>query len=184
METGFVIPGKKKIFLFKTVEDYLDFFEEVLVRHSKSKYQIEIAARYCAYVLASEDPLSVPLLIPELRYGGREAKHKYRLDYCTIDGTTMERIGFEFSPSSSHTAIVDIKNKTQKQINEEAAANFEEEMAKHKAYFKKFGIFVLIYTDSDLTDMDLLFKDIKKYLTSIESQNELNFHVLDNFFDK
>lgn len=184
METGLVIPGKNKALQFKTVEDYLDFFEEVLVRHSKSKYQIEIAARYRAYVLASEAPLSVPLLIPELRYGGRDAKHKYRLDYCIIDGTTMERIGFEFSPSSSHTAIVDTKNKTQKQINEEAAANFEKEMAKHKAYFKKFGIFVLIYTDSDLESMDMLFNEIKNYLTPTESQNELNFHVLDNFFDK
>jgi hypothetical protein len=122
--------------------------------------------------------------VPELRYGGRDAKHKYRLDFCLIDGTTMERIGFEFSPSSSHATIVDTKNKTQKQINAEVAANFEKEMAKHKAYFKKFGIFVLIYTDSDLADMDGVFNDIKKYLTPVESQTELNFHVLDNFFAK
>jgi hypothetical protein len=184
METGLVIPGKKKALTFESVEKYLDFFEEVLVRHSKSKYQIDIAERYRNYALAADDPLTVPLLIPELRYGGRDAKHKYRLDFCLIDGTTMERIGFEFSPSSSHATIVDTKNKTQKQINAEVAANFEKEMAKHKAYFKKFGIFVLIYTDSDLADMDGVFNDIKKYLTPVESQTELNFHVLDNFFAK
>lgn len=165
------------------MEKYLDFFEEVIVRHSKSKYQIDVAARYRKYVLAAEDPLSVPLLIPELRHGGRDAKHKYRLDFCIIDGTTKDRIGFEFSPSSSHTTITDTAHKTQKQINAEAAANFEEEMAKHKAYFKKFGIFVLIYTDTDLANMGAVFSDMKKYLTPVESQNELNFHVLDNFFD-
>jgi hypothetical protein len=182
METGLVIPGKDKLLKFDSVEKYLDFFEEVIVRHSKSKYQIDIAARYRKYVLAAEDPLKVPLLVPELRHGGRDVKHKYRLDFCIIDGTTMDRIGFEFSPSSSHTTIVDTKNKTQKLINAEAAANFEREMAKHKAYFKKFGIFVLIYTDTDLANMDAIFNDIKHYLTPTERQNELNFHVLDNFF--
>jgi hypothetical protein len=184
MATGLVIPGKDKIITFPSVEKYLEFFEEVIVRHSKSKYQIDIASRYSKFVLAADNPESVPLLIPELRHGGRDAKHKYRLDFCVIDGTTMERVGFEFSPSSSHTAIVDTKNKTQKQINEEVAANFEKEMAKHKAYFKKFGIFVLIYTDSDLANMDMVFNDIKKHLSPAESQKELNFHVLDSFFDK
>ncbi len=184
MDTGLAIPRKNKRLNFKTVEDYLDFFQEVLVRHSKSKYQIDIADRYREYVLAADDPLSVPLLIPELRYGGRDAKHTYRLDYCIIDGTTMERIGFEFSPSSSHAAIAGTKHKTQKEINAEVAANFEKEMAKHKAYFKTFGIFTLIYTDTDLADMAGVFKDIRKYLTAKESQTELNFSVLDNFFDK
>ena len=135
-------------------------------------------------MLGVEDPLSVPLLIPELRYGGHDAKHKYRLDFCIIDGTTIERVGFEFSPSSSHATIVDTKNKTQKEINAEVGVNFEREMTKHKAYFKKFGIFVLIYTDIDLANMDGVINDFKKYLTPVERQNELNFHVLDNFFDK
>lgn len=184
LETGLVIPGKDKVLQFNSTDKYLDFFEEVIVRHSKSKYQIDVAARYRNYVLAAENPLSVPLLIPELRFGGRDAKHKYRLDFCIIDGTTMEKVGFEFSPSSSHATIVDTANKTQKQINAEAAANFEREMAKHKAYFEKFGITVLIYTDADLASMKGVFKNIKKYLTPVERQDELNFHVLDNFFDK
>lgn len=170
IETGLVIPGRNKVIKFASVEKYLELFEEVIVRHSKSKYQIDIAARYGKYVLGAKDPLSVPLLIPELRYGGRDARHRYRLDFCIIDGTTMERVGFEFSPSSSHTTISDTKNKTQKQINAEAAANFEKEMAKHKAYFKKFGIFVLIYTDADLANMGTVFSDIKNYLTPVENE--------------
>lgn len=183
LETGLVIPGTKKIMAFATVESYLDFFEHVIVRHSKSKYQMDIAARYRKFVLAAPDPLAVPLLIPELRHGGRDAKHKYRLDYCIIDSTTLERIGFEFSPSSSHTAITGTKSKTQKQINEEVAANFEKEMEKHKAYFRKFGIIVLIYTDKDLADMKAVFDDIKKLLTPAHTQQQLNLHVIDNFFD-
>ncbi|MGM4998260.1 hypothetical protein AB8A05_05940 [Tardiphaga sp. 538_B7_N1_4] len=183
MKTGLVVPGTKKVLTFDSVEQYLDFFEVVIVRHSKSKYQIEIAERYREFVLAAEDPLSVPLLIPELRHGGRDAKHRYRLDFCIIDSTTLERIGFEFSPSSSHTAITATKSKTQKQINEEVAANFAKEMDKHKAYFKKFGIFVFIYTDKDLADMAAVFDDIAKLLTPAETQQQLNFHVLDSFFD-
>lgn len=184
MKTGLVIPGKDRKLTFETVEKYLEFFEEVIVRHSKSKYQIDIAERYSEYVRASKDPLSIPLLIPELRHGGRDAKHKYRLDFCIIDSTTLERIGFEFSPSSSHTAITGTKSKTQKAINAEVAENFEHEMEKHKAYFKKFGIFVLIYTDKDLANMQAVFDDIKKWLAPVRIQQQLNFHVIDNFFDK
>ncbi len=57
-------------------------------------------------------------------------------------------------------------------------------MTKHKAYFKKCGIFALIYTDIDLSNMDGVFRGIKKYLTPVESQKELNFQILDNFFDE
>lgn len=182
ISTGLVIPGKDKIYSFFSIQDYLNFFENVIVRQSKSKYQTNIAASYSNYVLNAKDPLLIPLLIPELRYAGREAKHKYRLDFCIIDGVTMERIGFEFSPSSSHTVISGTKNKTQKQINVEAATNFENEMEKQKSYFKRFGIFSLIYTDRDLKDMNCVFNDIKKYLSPTESQKALNFHALDNFF--
>ena len=78
LETGLVIPGKNKRMSFPSVDAYVDFFENVLVRHSKSKYQIELAERYSAYVRAAANPLAVPLLIPELRYEARMAKHKYR----------------------------------------------------------------------------------------------------------
>ena len=35
----------------------------------------------------------------------------------------------------------------------------------------------------DLAKMRDVFNDIVKYLTVVESQRELNLHVLDNFFD-
>jgi hypothetical protein len=102
LKTGLVVPGKNSKMPFSTVDDYLNFFENVLVRHSKSPYQSDLAARYSTYVRAAADPLNVPLLIPEVRYEGRAVKHKYRLDFCVIDATTMQKTGFELSPWSSH----------------------------------------------------------------------------------
>ena len=167
---------------FADVDAYLDFFENVLVRHSKSKYQIEIAERYCVYVRKAAEPLAVPLLIPELRYEGKAIKHKYRLDFAVIDPITMQKTGFELSPWSSHGELTGTKNKTQAQINAEASANFDKEMTKHKQYFKKYGIFALIYTDSDLSNLDGIFSDIEDCLNPKPVNTQLNFHLLSNFF--
>jgi hypothetical protein len=184
LETGLVLPGKEKIQTFADVDAYLDFFENVLVRHSGSKYQIAIAERYAAFVRASADPMAVPLLIPELRYAGLSAKHEYRLDFCIIDPFTLNKFGFELSPASTHAAVSGAKHKTQKQINAEIAAAFDKEMKKHKDFFRHRGIFTMIYTDADLADIDAVFEDIKKYLTPTLAPKQLNFHILDNFFDK
>jgi len=182
VHTGLVIPGKNKRMSFTAVDDYLDFFENVIVRHSKSKYQIEIAERYSAYVRTASDPLAVPLLIPELRYEGRAVKHKYRLDFCVIDPVTMQKTGFEISPWSSHGEITGTAGKTQKKINAEASANFDKEMKKHKQYYKNYGIFGLIYTDADLIDMDGVFADIEDCLNPKSVNTQLNFHLLSGFF--
>lgn len=182
LETGLVIPGKDKRMTFADVDAYLDFFENVLVRHSKSKYQIDLAERYSAYVHAAANPLAVPLLIPELRYEGRETKHKYRLDFTVIDPITMQKTGFELSPWSSHGELTGTKSKTQKEINAEASANFDKEMKKHKQYYKKHGIFALIYTDADLADMDGVFADVEECLCPKEVNTQLNFHLLSSFF--
>ena len=48
---------------------------------------------------------------------------------------------------------------TQAEINEAAQNNFEKEMQKHRRYFRKFGIFVLIYTDSNLANCKALFDE-------------------------
>lgn len=184
LETGLVIPGKSSRMPFKDVDAYLNFFENVLVRHSKSKYQIELAERYSAYVRAAANPLAVPLLIPELRYEGRAAKHKYRLDFTVIDPVTLQKTGFELSPWSSHGELTGTKTKSQKEINAEASANFDKEMKKHKQYFKKHGIFALIYTDADLVDMDNVFADIEDCLNPKEVNTQLNFHLLSTFFGK
>lgn len=181
LQTGLVIPDKEEVMTFKDVEDYLKFFKNVLVRNSGSKHEGEIAERYCAFVKASDEPEKVPLLIPELRYGGKEAKHEYRLDFTVIDPYTMRKVGFELSPWSTHGHLKGTKGKTQKEINEEAQANFEKEMRKLKSFFRKLGITILVYTDTDLKNHDAIFENIKKYLTPTKEQKQLVFQAVEDF---
>jgi hypothetical protein len=182
METGLLIPNIEKKIEFKTVEEYLQFFENVIVRSSGSKYEKEIAAHYSKFVLESNDRLNIPLLIPELRYNGLEKKHKYRLDFTIIDYVELNKVGFELSPWSSHGYLSKTKNLKQSEINDMASDNFEREMRKHKDYFKKYGIFTLIYTDTDLLNTKVIFDDMANYLRPKEFGTQLKYHILNDFF--
>ncbi len=51
---------------FSEISDYLQFFRDI-VRRTKSKYQLEIADHYIDYVNSHDTPMSIPILIPELR---------------------------------------------------------------------------------------------------------------------
>lgn len=181
LETGLMIPDKDEKITFEDVEQYLSFFKNVMVRNSGSKHELEIAERYCNYVRNNEDPLSIPLLIPELRYQGKEKKHEYRLDFTIIDPYSLSKVGFELSPWSTHGMLAKTKDKTQKAINDEAKNNFEKEMRKTKAYFRKFGITILIYTDKDLEDYDLIFLEISKYLSTKPDHKQLEFQSIADF---
>lgn len=101
--------------------------------------------------------MSIPLLVPELRYGGKDIKHEYQLDFTIIYPHTLSKVGFELSPWSSYGAFAGTKEKTQKEINDEAKANFEKDMKKLKAYFRKLRIPVMVYTDDDLANYGALF---------------------------
>jgi hypothetical protein len=182
LTTGLVVPRKNSVMNFPKVDDYLKFFENVLVRGTASSHQKAIAARYAEYVRNSASPESIPLLIPELRYNGRAKKHEYRLDFCVIDAATMDTVGFEFSPWSTHGQLKSTKHKTQKQINDEAKANFEKEIRKCKRFFEKHGVYTLTYTDSDLIDPNAVFADIQGYLEPREPAQQLSFHLIDDFF--
>jgi hypothetical protein len=182
LATGFVIPGKNDKITFKDIPEYLNFFVNVLVRNSGSKYEMEIAELYRTYVLAHSNPENIPLLIPEYRYEGIDVVHKYRLDFTIIEPNDLNKMGFELSPWSTHGQLTGLKGLTQKVINEKASANFEKEMAKHKNYFKKHGIFSLIYTDADLKNTEEIFNDMKKYLEPKTSGTQLKIHILDDFF--
>jgi len=183
IQTGLVAPGSPNKTAFNDVSDYLTFFENVLVRHSMSPHQKHVATWYRDYILASNNPTEVPLLIPELRYAGLKAKHVYRLDFCVIRHGDMSKIGFELSPWSTHGKLIGTKTKTVAQVNKEAAANSEKENEKAKAYFRKFGITTLIYGDSDLADTTMLFRDIKSALEPDVQQKQLGFHLMSKFFD-
>ncbi|NKA33310.1 topoisomerase [Ralstonia pseudosolanacearum] len=181
LETGFVIPDEDERMPFNDVEQYLSFFRNTLVRNSGSAHELAIAKRYCDFVRASASPHDVPLLIPELRYGGKDVKHEHRLDFTVIDPYTLSKVGFELSPWSTHGLLTGTKDKSQKAINEEARANFEREMAKLKAYFRKRGIPVIVYTDKDLQDHDKIFAEVADYLTPAKLPKQLEFHALADF---
>lgn len=178
LKSGLVVSGEEDTMTFATVEDYLKFFKNVLVRSTASPHQKKIAALYCEYVRNSSNPEDVPLLIPEFRYGGKAAKHEYRLDFCVFDADTMDKIGFELSPWSTHGLLTGIAGKTQKQVNAEALANFEREMKKHKNFFRRHDVFVMIYTDTDLANIDEVFEDMMKYLEPKSTIKQLEFSLL------
>jgi hypothetical protein len=182
LKTGFVIPGKNDVIGFNSVDDYLNFFVNVIVRNSGSKYEMEIAEHYRAYVKGHTDPEKIPLLIPELRYEGLEVQHKHRLDFTIIEPTELNKMGFELSPWSTHGELTGIKGLTQVAVNDIAKGNFEREMKKHKDYFRKHGIFTLIFTDEDLKDTSQIFSYMKEYLEPKSSGKQLKLHIFDDFF--
>lgn len=181
LETGFVIPDEDDRIKFKDIDGYLSFFRNTLVRNSGSIHELTIARMYCEFVKNNPEPLDVPLLIPELRYGGKDVKHEHRLDFTVIDSYTLSKVGFELSPWSTHGQIASTKGKTQKEINAEAKANFEKEMKKLKAYFRKLGIPIIVYTDSDLANPETIFSEIEQYLTPSKIQKKLEFQAIEDF---
>lgn len=182
IETGLVVPGIEDKIEFHSIDQYLNFFKNTLVRNSGSKYEYNIAQRYCEYVKNHDNPFSIPLMIPEFRYDGLNTNHKYRLDFLIINPFTLDKRGFELSPWSSHGYLKKIRGLTQHKINEMAKDNFEKEMKKHKAFFKEKDIFTLIYTDDDLNDCDRLFEDdIVPYLSPEDPNTEYSFQVMETF---
>jgi len=184
LETGFVIPGRKERMLFKSVDEYLNFFLNVVVRNSGSSYEYELAKIYRDYALSSQEPHRVPLLIPEFRYEGLSASHRYRIDFTIIDPYELTKIGFELSPWSTHGYLSKVKGLTQVEINKMAKDNFEREMKKHKDFFRKHGVFVLIYTDTDLADLTIVFDDMKRYLEPKSRGIQLRFHIIQDILGR
>ena len=184
LETGFVIPGRNDRIMFATPDEYLNFFVNVIVRNSGSKYEMDLAIAYRDYVLSSKEPVRVPLLIPEFRYEGLSVAHRYRMDFTIVDPYELTKIGFELSPWSSHGYLSKVKGLTQTQINEMAQNNFEREMKKHKDFFRKHGVFALIYTDADLADINNVFTDIRRYLEPKTRNAQLRFHMIQDILGK
>ena len=178
LETGLCVPGRERRQKFHDVDEYLNFFKDVLVRNSGSQYEAELADIYSRYVRSHQNQLDIPMLIPEFRYGGLEKKHIYRLDFCIFEPQNMIKIGIELSPWSTHGKLSKIKKLTQKKVNEKASDNFEKEMQKHKEYFFNHDVFVLIYTDSDLADMGGVFETIRIYLEPQVLVNRLSHQIV------
>jgi len=180
LKTGICHPFDPSFYEFSSLKDYLNFFYGQ-VRLTRSTYQIEIAKRYIQFVEASDNPNKIPLLIPEIRYDGAGRKHTHRLDFLIINPYTMDKIGIEISPWSTHGALAG-KHKTLKELNKEARQNWEKELKKTKRYFKKYNIMTITYTDSDLVDMDEIFKEIITYLNPEEPPIQLSLNLIEEYF--
>ena len=181
LETGLVVPGKNRRQNFKDLEDYLCFFCDTLVRLNGSQYGNRIAERYSEHVLASPEPLDVLLLIPEIRYAGKQKKHKYRLDFCILDVDTGRNVGFELSPWSTHGQLSG-KDKTLKQLNAEASENFQSEVNKYRSFFRRHDIAVNVYSDDRLSDVDDVFDEMAEYLTPRAAPRELALQIMREIF--
>ena len=182
LSTGLVIPGQNEVMGFEDVEQFLRFFRNTLVRSSGSSYEYDIAGFYNDYVRNSADPLSIPLMIPEFRYDGLKRKHKYRLDFMITDPYTLNKVGFELSPWSTHGYLRKIKGLSGKEINKMAADNFTKEMRKHREYFKRYNVYTLIYADDALANCQKLFvEDIFPLLSPEKPDNPISFTTMEEF---
>ncbi|MGF1747007.1 topoisomerase II [Vibrio minamisatsumaniensis] len=166
MKTGLIDPESNEPVKFKNSDDFIQFYRSVLKRVSNSQYEKAIADRYIDYLKKSDTPYEEPFLIPELRYAGKETKHKYRLDYTILNPYTMELVGFEISPSSTHMAIPKIKDVKKVEMNRDLSLKWTKEMEKRNDYFSKFGITTITFTDEELKDIDACFDRISKYLST------------------
>jgi hypothetical protein len=182
LKTGICIPNDPNRYFFSRVDDYLSFFL-AQVRLTKSPYQIEFARLYIDFVKNSTTPERVPLLIPEIRFDGHGRKHTYRLDFLIVNPYTLDKIGIEFSPWSTHGQLSG-KHKTLIELNDEAKGNFEKEIKKLKAYFNKFGIFTMVYTDEDLKDVPSIFNQIKPYLNPTSPPTQLSLNLIHDYFGR
>lgn len=183
LQTGFVLPNTNKKMTFHNLDALLSFYSNVLVRSTGSKYQIEIADYYCDYVKNSENCKEILFLFPELRFLGKAIKHKYRLDFAIINEVEQKRIGFEISPWSSHGQLSGIKNKTQKEVNEEASFNYYKDNHKSIEYFTEYNITCLTFSGDDLTNTKDLFDKYIKPCLKIESNNNsaIDYKILQEF---
>lgn len=160
---GLIDPALEKPIRFNSLSAFLQFYQSVLKRISASPYEQEFSDRYVEYLNNSNDAEQEPFLIPEVRYAGLTKKHDYRLDFTSLNAHTMEYVGFEISPASTHMNVVNLKNK-QFKVNDELKEKWEKEMRKRNDYFKEYGITTLTFTDSMLSNIADCFKVVSDKL--------------------
>ncbi len=170
MSTGLVDPENNEHYTFKDINDLISFYQSILKRVSNSLYEKEIFDLYVNYLKHSKEPLQEPFLIPEFRYAGLANAHEHRLDFTILNSHTMELIGFELSPTSTHMAVSKMKDKTQKAVNEELSKKWNKEMSKRNKYFENFGITTITFSDDDLVDIPKCFKSFEQVLSKRPSE--------------
>ncbi|MBQ0934164.1 hypothetical protein [Ideonella paludis] len=164
LATGLIDPTSPEPVSFANISEFAVFYRSILKRVSNSLYEQAIYDKYIDYIKASTQPSDVPLLIPELRYAGKEKMHEHRLDFSVLNVHTSTLTGFELSPASTHISVAGIKDKTQVAVNAQLAKDWEKEVDKRNDYFEKYGITTITFADRDLKDVDSCFSKIKYFL--------------------
>lgn len=165
LSTGLIDPESSTPITFRDLTELVTFYNSVLKRLSRSQYEKQIVDLYLQYLNNISNPTEVPFLIPELRYAGLENEHIYRLDFAILNSHTMEYVGFELSPQSSHMSVSGVKGKKQKELNEELKIKWNKEIAKRNKYFFDYGITTITYSDDDLEEIKNCFSIIEGYLS-------------------
>ncbi len=164
METGLIEPSKNILIKFNDLDEFYNFYLITFGSSTKSTYERRIYLKYVDYLKASSDPMNEPFLIPEFRYKGLETYHEHRLDFTVLNQHSVEFIGYEISPVSTHMQVANLKE-GQLKVNQELKGKWEKEMAKRNKYFGTFGITTNTFTDTDLKDIDSCFNQIKSVLS-------------------
>jgi len=154
--------GKVRVRRFRDIEDYRNFMIDVFRKRSRSQYEKIFIDEYFDYLKTLNDQtlFDTPLLIPEYRYGDPKDIHSKRLDFVILNPYTMDFVGFELSPQSTHMSIKGKDKKTQKLLNEELKEQWLKEMSKRNQFCIDHGVEVLTFVDEHFPDMKQHFKDI------------------------
>lgn len=169
---GLIDPELNEIIHFKTLNEFILFYQSILKRLSISKYEQAFYDLYVDYLLSSINFREEPLLIPEFRYAGIMKKHIYRLDFTIFNIHTSEFTGFELSPASTHMSIKNLKQK-QSKVNTELKEKWGKEMSKRNDFFNEFGITTITFTDSDLINTNHCFEIVKRKLQERKKRVDL-----------
>lgn len=127
-------------------EDIIRFYE-IFIRNS-SKNEKKFIENYLTYVKTKDEWMDIPMLLPELRWGGKDAFHKYRVDYFIANYFTGKRLAIELSPDSTHLIGKNIKNEWKKEND------------KRNSYQFDYKADTIIYTSEDLKDIENCFSRI------------------------
>ena len=162
---GGIIDAKSNgVIPIRNLDEFGNYYTYMIQAQSKSLYEVEICKRYLDYLGHSNNLNDEPFLIPELRYAGKATQHLYRLDFTILNPHTMDYVGFELSPTSTHMHVSG-KNQSVTAYNNQIAQQWEQEIAKRNDYFKTFGITTVTFTDSHLADLDSCFMVMAEFLS-------------------
>lgn len=166
--SGFVIPKTTRVHKVTDLDALFDMFHNVFVRSAGSVHGAAFAAAYEEFVRNYDHPEQIPFLIPEFRFEGATGEHKHRLDFTILSASRNLKIGIELSPWSTHGRVLAKKKLVQAggeaAVEKERIRQWEADTKKRNAYFEKFGITTLTFTDSDLKDIGTAFTRLGKFL--------------------